>query len=76
MDLPGHGRSAWREDGDYGPKFNAEAVEPVVRNLAPDADLVVNTGREGVTATVTWPDPGRGEGRAPPPAPVTHQLKA
>ena len=24
VDLPGHGRSAWREDGDYGPKLNAE----------------------------------------------------
>ena len=26
IDLPGHGRSAWREDGDYGPKLNAVAV--------------------------------------------------
>ena len=26
VDLPGHGRSAWREDGDYGPKLNAEAL--------------------------------------------------
>ena len=24
VDLPGHGRSAWREDGDYGPKLAAE----------------------------------------------------
>src|ERR1700709_1924660 len=22
IDLPGHGRSAWREDGDYGPKLS------------------------------------------------------
>ena len=28
VDLPGHGRSAWREDGDYGPKLNAVAVGP------------------------------------------------
>ena len=41
VDLPGHGRSAWRDDGDYGPERNAETVEPVVREMAPDADLVV-----------------------------------
>ncbi|MUM30929.1 alpha/beta fold hydrolase, partial [Mycolicibacterium sp. CBMA 361] len=27
IDLPGHGRSAWREDGDYGPKLNAETLQ-------------------------------------------------
>ena len=26
VDLPGHGRSAWRDDGDYGPKLNAETL--------------------------------------------------
>ena len=50
IDLPGHGRSAWREDGDYGPKLNAVAVEPVVRELAPDADLVVGMSLGGLTA--------------------------
>ncbi len=50
VDLPGHGRSAWREDGDYGPKLNAVAVEPVVRELAPDADLVVGMSLGGLTA--------------------------
>lgn len=50
IDLPGHGRSAWREDGDYGPALNAEAVEPVVRDLAPDADLVVGMSLGGLTA--------------------------
>ncbi|HWU78592.1 MAG TPA: alpha/beta fold hydrolase, partial [Caulobacter sp.] len=34
IDLPGHGRSAWREDGDYGPKLNAETVKPVLREHA------------------------------------------
>ncbi|MDG4667292.1 alpha/beta hydrolase [Mycobacterium sp. 236(2023)] len=59
LDLPGHGRSAWREDGDYGPKFNAEAVEPVIRELAPDADLVVGMSLGGLTAlrlAVTAPE--------------------
>ena len=50
VDLPGHGRSAWREDGDYGPQLNAVAVEPVVRGLAPDADLVVGMSLGGLTA--------------------------
>ncbi|MBX7433707.1 alpha/beta hydrolase [Mycobacterium sp. Y57] len=50
IDLPGHGRSAWREDGDYGPKSNAVAVEPVIRELAGDADLVVGMSLGGLTA--------------------------
>ncbi|MEW5813535.1 MAG: alpha/beta hydrolase [Actinomycetota bacterium] len=50
IDLPGHGRSAWREDGDYGPVLNARAVEPVVRDLAPDAELVVGMSLGGLTA--------------------------
>jgi len=50
IDLPGHGRSAWREDGDYGPKLNAEAVAPVIEELAPDAQLVVGMSLGGLTA--------------------------
>ncbi len=50
VDLPGHGHSAWREDGDYGPKLNAAAVEPVIRELAPAADLVVGMSLGGLTA--------------------------
>ncbi len=59
IDLPGHGHSAWREDGDYGPKLNATAVEPVVRELAPNADLVVGMSLGGLTAlrlAVTAPE--------------------
>jgi pimeloyl-ACP methyl ester carboxylesterase len=50
IDLPGHGRSAWREDGDYGPKLNAVVVEPVVRELAPEAELMVGMSLGGLTA--------------------------
>ncbi|KUI43107.1 hydrolase [Mycobacterium sp. IS-1590] len=50
VDLPGHGRSAWREDGDYGPKNNAVAIEPVVRSLASEASLVVGMSLGGLTA--------------------------
>ena len=59
IDLPGHGRSAWREDGDYGPKLNADAVRPVIEELAPDADLVVGMSLGGLTAmrlAVTTPE--------------------
>ena len=50
IDLPGHGRSAWREDGDYGPILNATTIEPVIRELAPDADLLVGMSLGGLTA--------------------------
>jgi pimeloyl-ACP methyl ester carboxylesterase len=59
VDLPGHGRSQWREDGDYGPALNAQAVEPVIRELAPQAELVVGMSLGGLTAmrlAVTAPE--------------------
>lgn len=50
VDLPGHGHSAWRDDGDYSPQRNAAALEPVLRELAPDAELVVGMSLGGLTA--------------------------
>ena len=50
VDLPGHGRSAWRDDGDYGPKLNAETLRPVLRELAPHPRLVVGMSLGGLTA--------------------------
>jgi pimeloyl-ACP methyl ester carboxylesterase len=50
IDLPGHGRSAWREDGDYGPKLAAETLRPVLREWAPDPRLVVGMSLGGLTA--------------------------
>jgi pimeloyl-ACP methyl ester carboxylesterase len=50
VDLPGHGRSAWREDGDYGPKRNAETLRPVLREWAPTRRLVVGMSLGGLTA--------------------------
>src|SRR3954471_3677033 len=50
IDLPGHGRSAWREDGDYGPRRNAETLRPVLRDWAPDPRLVVGMSLGGLTA--------------------------
>jgi pimeloyl-ACP methyl ester carboxylesterase len=50
VDLPGHGHSAWREDGDYSPQHNAAAVAPVLNELAPHADVVVGMSLGGLTA--------------------------
>jgi len=49
VDLPGHGRSAWREDGDYGPKRNAQTLRPVLRDWAPAPRLVVGMSLGGLT---------------------------
>jgi esterase len=50
VDLPGHGRSSWREDSDYTPRQNADTLAPVLRELAPTADLVVGMSLGGLTA--------------------------
>jgi len=50
LDLPGHGHSGWREDGDYSPRNNADALAPVLRDLASSADLVVGMSLGGLTA--------------------------
>ena len=50
VDLPGHGHSAWRDDGNYSPQNNAAAVAPVLGDLAPDADLIVGMSLGGLTA--------------------------
>ena len=50
VDLPGHGRSAWREDGDYGPKLSAETLRPILRDWAPTPRLIVGMSLGGLTA--------------------------
>ena len=50
VDLPGHGHSGWREDGDYSPQHNADTLAPVLREFAPGADLVVGMSLGGLTA--------------------------
>jgi pimeloyl-ACP methyl ester carboxylesterase len=50
IDLPGHGRSAWREDGDYAPRLNAETLRPILRQWAPGPRLVVGMSLGGLTA--------------------------
>jgi len=50
VDLPGHGRSDWRDDHDYSPPRLAEDVEVAVRALAPEAALLVGMSLGGLTA--------------------------
>ncbi len=50
IDLPGHGRSAWRDDHDYRPAAVAPAVAAAVAELAPDAKAVVGMSMGGLTS--------------------------
>jgi pimeloyl-ACP methyl ester carboxylesterase len=59
VDLPGHGHSDWREDRDYWPVRNAEAVSQVMEALAPNAQALVGMSLGGLTAiriAATRPD--------------------
>ena len=44
IDLPGHGRSDWRSDADYGVRTMALNVAEALRHLAPKASMVVGIG--------------------------------
>src|SRR5829696_611362 len=50
VDLPGHGRSAWRDDHDYRPATSAPAVANAIETLAPHARAVCGMSLGGVTA--------------------------
>jgi pimeloyl-ACP methyl ester carboxylesterase len=49
LDLPGHGRSDWRDDADYRPRASAPAVAAAMAQLAPAARLVVGMSLGGLT---------------------------
>lgn len=48
VDLPGHGHSAWRDDGDYSPRALAFDIAPVIEKHAPDAALVCGMSLGGL----------------------------
>ncbi len=50
VDLPGHGHSAHREDHAYWPAENAATLEQALRELAPEARMVVGMSLGGLTA--------------------------
>ncbi len=52
VDLPGHGHSDWRDDGQYGPIENARALATALPALAPKAALVVGMSLGGLTSVV------------------------
>ncbi|MHA3684440.1 alpha/beta fold hydrolase [Leucobacter sp. HY1908] len=41
VDLPGHGRSSWREDADYGPATLATDLAPALTQLAPGPHVLL-----------------------------------
>ena len=50
IDLPGHGHSDWRDDRDYWPLRNADAVAAVMREHVPAGAPVVGMSLGGLTA--------------------------
>jgi pimeloyl-ACP methyl ester carboxylesterase len=50
IDLPGHGRSDWREDHHYSPASMADDVAVAMRAVAPRAGAVVGMSLGGLTA--------------------------
>lgn len=50
VDLPGHGHSDWRDDGDYTPMSLADDIAHAVAALAPQARLVVGMSLGGLTS--------------------------
>ena len=49
VDLPGHGHSAHRDDHAYWPAENAAPLEQALRELAPDARVVVGMSLGGLS---------------------------
>ncbi|MFT3855847.1 MAG: alpha/beta hydrolase [Ilumatobacteraceae bacterium] len=50
IDLPGHGHSGWRDGGGYTPQNMADDVAVAIRELAPEAGLVVGMSMGGITS--------------------------
>ncbi|MFD7003548.1 alpha/beta fold hydrolase [Streptomyces mirabilis] len=50
VDLPGHGRSSWRDRGDYRPRRSAAPLEEAVRSFAPGRVPVVGRGLGALAA--------------------------
>ncbi len=49
VDLPGHGHSSWRDDRDYWPWSNAEAIALLLAEVAPHASVVIGMSLGGLT---------------------------
>jgi pimeloyl-ACP methyl ester carboxylesterase len=53
LDLPGHGRSAWRPERDYRPQAMVDDVAAAIDQLAPNATTLVGMSLGGLTALAT-----------------------
>jgi pimeloyl-ACP methyl ester carboxylesterase len=49
IDLPGHGHSGWRDDGDYTPRNMSDDAAAAIQALGPAASLVVGMSMGGMT---------------------------
>ena len=49
VDLPGHGHSSWRKDGNYEPSVLARDVAIAIETWAPKAKLIVGMSLGGLT---------------------------
>ncbi|MGD9793566.1 MAG: alpha/beta fold hydrolase [Acidimicrobiia bacterium] len=49
VDVPGHGHSQWRDDGDYSPWRNADTLAEAIAALAPQAKVVTGMSLGGLT---------------------------
>lgn len=49
IDMPGHGHSSWRKDGNYEPTVLANDVATAIEILAPQAKVIVGMSLGGLT---------------------------
>jgi pimeloyl-ACP methyl ester carboxylesterase len=59
VDLPGHGHSSWRPDHDYLPWTTAPDAVPLIRQWAPEPEVIVGMSLGGLTTirlTAVAPD--------------------
>ncbi|NCU82017.1 MAG: alpha/beta hydrolase [Acidimicrobiia bacterium] len=49
IDMPGHGHSSWRKDGNYEPGVLAHDVATAIETWAPQAKLIVGMSLGGLT---------------------------
>jgi pimeloyl-ACP methyl ester carboxylesterase len=49
IDLPGHGHSSWRDDGDYTPRALAFDIASMIEQHAPQASVVCGMSLGGLT---------------------------
>lgn len=49
VDLPGHGHSSWRDDGDYTPRALAFDIATIIEQMAPRAEVVCGMSLGGLT---------------------------